>query len=288
MGPPPGFTRDERGNRTFFFRSDLHAEVERLGLADPLRWQALLERGAGSTGRGATLRVEAGAGRAWILKQLRRGGLLASLWRERHLGRQRLLDNLALPLEAARRGIPTAAPVALLILEGPPGLLRGWLATEEIQGALDLGSRLAISPAPGEREVRAALSLVRSMHDAGIEHRDLNLGNLLLRTSAAGEVQPFVVDLDGAVLHARPLRFSARQSALRRLERSYVKGFGASAPLRALGPCFWYALYAGTDARLARRLERGRTVGRVLLALHRLGWREPAHTHTEPRRSRGE
>ena len=70
--------------------------------------------------------------------------------------------------------------MALLLQAGPPGLYQAWLAVEEVPGAVDLLSRLDPTPPPAPDEIAAAISVVRRMHDAGLEHRDLNLGNLLL------------------------------------------------------------------------------------------------------------
>jgi len=88
-----------------------------------------------------------------------------------------------------------------------------------------------------------------------------------------GEPQPFVLDLDKARLHAEPLGRRARQRALRRLERSLVKvlaphGGAADATRDAL-----YELYAEGDPELKSWFDGGRGVGRLLLGLHRLGWR---------------
>jgi tRNA A-37 threonylcarbamoyl transferase component Bud32 len=116
----------------------------------------------------------------------------------------------------------------------------------------------------------AVVALVRRMHDAGVDHRDLNLGNLLLREQD-GEEAAFVVDLDRARLHVASIGFAARQRALRRLERSYVKvccGRAQESVRERL-----YASYAGANEALAARLERGRATGRLLIRLHALGWR---------------
>jgi hypothetical protein len=105
------------------------------------------------------------------------------------------------------------------------------------------------------------------MHDAGLEHPDLNLGNLLLRPSPSGP-QAFVVDLDRAHLERRPLSRARRQAALRRLERSHAKLFGVPGPLDGDGDA-WYAGYAGDDAALSAYLSAGRPAGRLRLAVHR-------------------
>jgi hypothetical protein len=110
------------------------------------------------------------------------------------------------------------------------------------------------------------------MHDAGVEHRDLNLGNLLLRRGGSGAGEAFVVDLDRARLWDRPVPLRLRIRALCRLERSTVKLFGE----RPLGGFDlrreWYRAYAGGDVELAARLDRARRANRLTLSLHRLGW----------------
>jgi 3-deoxy-D-manno-octulosonic acid kinase len=250
------------------------AAVREQKLDDPKRWEAILAEGDGTrAGRGSVGRIRLSTGLPVILKKMRRGGLAADVWRDRFLGTGRLMDNLRVPLEAAGRGIATAAPVALLLVSGPPGLYRGWLAVEEIEGARDLASRYASGPAPSTAELSSVFRLLRRMHDAGVEHRDLNLGNLLLRNGRDGVVEAFVVDLDRARLRVASLPFRTRLGSLRRLERSYAKRFGGRSSGRStpdLSP--WCDLYAAGDERLARRLRRGRGRGRVALFLHRIGW----------------
>ena len=108
------------------------------------------------------------------------------------------------------------------------------------------------------------------MHDAGVEHRDLNLGNLLVRAGSTG-IEAFVLDLDAARIHARPLGPRARRLALRRLERSYVKARRAESD-DAVRNSF-YDLYAADDTELAGKLSRGRRAGRLWIRLHGLAWR---------------
>ena len=102
-----------------------------------------------------------------------------------------------------------------MLIPGPPGFYRGWLATRLIEGAADLVRRFASATPPHASELSTVVALVRRMHDAGIEHPDLNLGNLLLRGGPAGP-ESFVVDLDRVRLHDGPLAFARRQTALRR------------------------------------------------------------------------
>jgi hypothetical protein len=225
-------------------------------------------------GRGAIARVALDGGRRAVLKKLRRGGWAGPLWRDRFPGPSRPLANLDVPIEGARKGIPTAAPVALLLVEGPPGLFRAWLATEEIPEASDLLTRLRAGVPADAALLPAVLGAMRRAHDAGLVHPDLNLGNFLVRPRAGGGWDVFLVDLDGASLLPGPLGFRGRQAALRRFERSAVKNFGAEGPPGAGSPSSWYALYAAGDADLTRRLAAGQSAGRLWLAIHRLGWSE--------------
>lgn len=272
VGVPAPFVSHRQRDRTLVALPEcLDALLER-GLDRVEGWDERLGAGARGAGRGTMARLELPPGTPVLLKRMHRGGLAAGLWRGRFLGRRRLLDNLRLPSALSARGVATARPLGLLMVEGPPGLFRAWMAFEELRGATDLGALLA-SPAPlGRSEWAAALAAVRRMHDGGVEHRDLNVGNLLLRRDGGGEGAVFVIDLDRARLHAAPLAFRRRQRALRRLERSIVKHAGGSRLPGGLDAAVIYELYAAEDARLADRLRRGRTVGRLWLGLHRLGW----------------
>jgi hypothetical protein len=115
-------------------------------------------------------------------------------------------------------------------------------------------------------------ALVRRMHDRGLEHRDLNLGNLLLRAAPGRPSEAFVIDLDRARVWSGPLPARRRRRGLRRLERSCLK----SGHPQAVDPGtrrLLYELYADGDALLAARLARGRRTAQLLLFLHGLGWR---------------
>jgi 3-deoxy-D-manno-octulosonic acid kinase len=262
---PEGFVASTHAGLTFVTDRRHTEALVRAGLDDPAGWDRRLTEAHG--GRGATACLELPPAGAARLKRLRRGGLTAALWRDRFAGARRALDNLRVPIEAARRGVATPAPLALLLDRRGPGV-RAWLAVEELQ-ATDLRACFTAGRPPSAEELARVLGLVRRMHDRGLEHRDLNLGNLLIRRD--GDPQAWVIDLDGARLHPGPLPFGARQRALRRLERSYVKTCHPQPASDAVRQAI-YADYAGDDGELAGRLNRGRRAGRVWIGLHRLGW----------------
>lgn len=271
--PPAPEEFSVRGTPTgvLYARRDLEHEIAAAGLDASAAWERLLDRGLPATGRGSSAVLAQPPGRAWRVKRMRRGGLLAPLWRDRYASPDRLVALLAASGEVARRGIPTPPAVALLIERAGPGLVRAYLATEEIEGAEDL-ARLADRGAVARESLGAALALVRSMHDRGIDHPDLNMGNLLLAASPDGP-RALVVDLDRVAFRDGPVPDRLRRRDLLRLERSCAKRTGSPRPLGPGSEGAWSALYAGDDASLARRVELGRTVDRLSLALHRLGWR---------------
>jgi len=259
---PEGFSVSGRGE--LLVALDDHRESLLAGGFDRLdTWRDHLGRGDVRSGRGATAQVSLESGARLRIKQMRRGGLLETLWRDRFVGTRRLLENLSVPCIARARGLSTPAPVALLLVPGPPGFWRAWIAFEELVGAEDLTSVIGSDAPLTPEEQSGVMALVRSMHDSGIEHRDLNLGNLMLRRTQ-GPPEFFVIDLDRAWAGASPIAFDKRQQALRRLERSLVKQTG-----RSDGTDWIYDLYAGKDAELGARLDRGRAAGRRLLRLHR-------------------
>jgi hypothetical protein len=266
---PDGFVAETRGARMLVARADCDDELRRAGLDQPEGWERRLVAPAGPSGRGPSAIVELPSAGPAHLKRLRRGGLAGPLWGDRFVGTRRVLDNVRVPVELRRREVSTPAPLALLIDGVGSRLVRAWLAVERIE-AEDLRAWLVPGRPGGTEALAKAMALVRRMHERGLEHRDLNLGNLLIRTGRVPEA--FVIDLDGARLHPGPLGFRACQRALRRLERSYVKACHPGPAPADVREAF-YREYTAGDTRLASRLGRGRSLGRVWIGLHRLGWR---------------
>ncbi len=271
MEPPRGFDLERHGRELLYVRSGLLESLRDAGLTRSDGWSELLERSGSRSGRGRTARVELPRGPRAVMKKMRRGGLTAALWRDRFPGTDRLMANLTVPARAAARGIATPLAVALLLRPGSFGLNEGWLMTEEIEGAHDMRSILAIAPPP-RGALGAVMALVRRLHDVGLRHPDLNLGNLLVRQGPDGSWEAYVVDLDRAQFGPGPLSYGRRVRSIRRLERSYLKQFGDSGPLGDDAGRLWGAEYAGDDPDLARRLEASRRAGRLWVRLHRLGW----------------
>ena len=198
-------------------------------LVDPGHWRSQGRVTGEAPGRGASLFLDAGAGRQWVLRPYRRGGLIARLSAARYLWpgleQTRAFRELRLTADLHRRGLPVPTPVAAAVTRH--GLTyEAALITERIPGARALASRLETDTTDDDL-LRRAGTTIRRFHDAGLDHVDLNARNLLV--DEEGKV--WLIDLDRCRL--RP-RGSWQAANLARLERSLVK-FGAAdamAPIR--------------------------------------------------------
>ena len=147
--------------------------------------------------------VVVGAPRWAVRHYVRGGGLVPLLLGDRYLrwGRPRPFHELRASEEARHRGISTPNVMAAALYGG--GLFyRADLVTEFIPDSTDLVEALFDTRRKGvggavERQdaLRAAGVLVARMARAGIGHRDLHAGNILLEWRGAAP-SPHLLDLD--------------------------------------------------------------------------------------------
>jgi 3-deoxy-D-manno-octulosonic acid kinase len=248
-------------------------------LAEELRSRGLLEdrEGAGLPsarpspyhGRGQPWMLDLADARAVVVKSLRHGGLLARWTRDWFWGRRRLDTVRRLLQHLEERQVPTALWVFDRSRRSRrlPLLRRLELATLEVAGSRDLRAVLEDRPRKEQRRVLAVQlgKLVRRLHDAGVQHADLNLKNVLVVGAESPSLS--IIDLEGSQLHS-VLSKSRAVANLERLRRSLEKlGFFPGtvgvhellAFLRAYEP----------DVRRRRELRAA--------TLKRLRWRGPWH-----------
>jgi 3-deoxy-D-manno-octulosonic acid kinase len=186
-------------------------------LFDPDFWRARGELMSVRGGRGAAWFIASGT-RQWALRHFRRGGLAARLVRDTYLwlgedkvrsfAEWRLLDWLT------ERGLPVPKPIAARYLR--QGVLyRCDLITQRIMDCEPLSERLA-QRALAETSWRAIGAALGRLHQAGVEHADLNAHNILLDGKGAVSV----IDFDRGRLRS-PGPWRARNLA--RLQRSLRK-----------------------------------------------------------------
>jgi tRNA A-37 threonylcarbamoyl transferase component Bud32 len=238
------------------------------------------ERGAGrgvAAGRGAIVQADLG-GRAVMMKALRRGGLPGRIGGGSH-GWSRLLAEMRILEEAAGRGVPTARLAFGATAPSRRGRTSAILGTFRVEGAVSLAVWMErIGPEDPRRRERGDLlaragGAVRRAHDLGLDHADLNIGNVLVR--AGNETDgAWVIDL-GLSRLGSALPPGKRASNLVRLLRSAEKHLGGGA-VRARDAAAFVRGYLASPQDPDRAIRRAllRAIRRRLpaLALHRLGW----------------
>ncbi|WP_366071719.1 3-deoxy-D-manno-octulosonic acid kinase [Cobetia sp. Dlab-2-AX] len=172
--------------------------------------------------------------RRWALRPYRRGGLIAKLASQRYLytglERTRAFAELRLTERLYRQGLPVPEPVGACVWRH--GLTyEAALITVLIPGARAFADDLIALetqrlPAGAElpeavlRLLDTAGHAIRGVHDAGLEHVDLNARNLLVDESE----RVYVIDLDRCQLHAEaPTDARWRKNNLSRLGRSLAR-----------------------------------------------------------------
>lgn len=204
-----------------------------------------------------------------LVRPARHGGLLAPISGARFLSSRRIRNELLVHAALHARGAPVAEPVfALWRRRGAH--VEAAFATRYIEGAQD-GIAFLSTPAAHPLSPRIAAECaqaIRRFHDAGGQHADLHLKNLLVEEHAAGALRFWLIDLDRARVSSEvtPRR---RIRELMRLARSLRKRGFESALEPALQRSFLAAYCDGDDAlRHAMLAHHGRE--RVRNDLHAL------------------
>jgi hypothetical protein len=234
-----------------------------------------------------------------ILKALRRGGLPARMGQTFH-GRARLRIEMERLESAFGRGIPTARLAFGAAGSRREGGASTFLATEAIHGALNLAELLG-RPSRRERDrigrrraLESAGRAVRHAHDLGLDHADLNIGNVLVAPGRSDEAsmasggsvagagrtgdvafEGFVIDIGISKL-GDPLSPGRRASNLVRLLRSAEKHLGRDPGRLRDAAAFLHGYLAsppGEGRSFRRELLAALRRRLPTIALHRLGWR---------------
>lgn len=215
---PTGYRRLQRGRVRAIVLDSLADALADWLLAPALEIPADAQPLAG--GRGAAWRLTLPGGVRAVLRANRRGGFIRHFVARHYVGlRPRPFSELAVTVEARRRGVPAAEVLAARV----DGRLvyRSALVTREASGAVPVLTALAHAADESARTALAtsAGEAVARLHEAGVFHADLNLGNILVTPDA----ETTLVDFDRARLSAAPLDAAARRRNLQRLARSLRK-----------------------------------------------------------------
>ena len=221
---PPGFERLLLGHAVAVARSEVAGSVRGSllnadGTRSTLHEFAARHPGARPlAGRGAAYAVPLPQSNVRVVvRHNQRGGLLASLIKDRFLSPTRAPLELEISLALTKLGVRTPDVMAYALY--PPGgvLQRSDVCTREIPASRDLAHVLTRE---GQEERAAALrltaQLVAALARAGARHFDLNAKNVLLTSD-----QAYVLDVDRVRLGGNP--DSTLVANLNRLSRSLRK-----------------------------------------------------------------
>jgi 3-deoxy-D-manno-octulosonic acid kinase len=255
---PPGFERRRLPGAVAVLRRDVADALTAAGAVEPEAWRG--RASATYEGRGAPFGVEVpGAGRVFV-RQYLHGGALRKVTGDLFRGEGRFLAELAALVEATAAQVPVEEPLGVVSRPAGLGMRRGWLLAREIGGAKDALAFLDAGPPPRRR--RAVLSsggrAIRALHDAGFEHPDLHLKNLLVTP----DDRVLVLDLDR--VRRRPkLSREQRLAGLFRFDRFAAKQAAAGRRVSRADRMRVLKSYAGRDwpraddlRDLARKLAR--------------------------------
>ena len=165
----------------------------------------------------------------WALRSYRRGGLAAKISKRRYIWRgdayTRAAREFRLTMALYDKGLSVPQPVGACVWR-TGFLCEAALITVRIPGAMTLADCIANTDDLSYTSLRALGELIRSAHDIGLDHVDMNARNLLL--DAQGK--PWIIDLDRCrIRQGHGHHWQTRN--LERLERSLTR----FAPSRATG-----------------------------------------------------
>lgn len=174
-------------------------EVPRPDWFDPEEWRRAGAVAIETSGRGEVLIAAHGA-ESWVLRHYRRGGLVARLIDDHYvwLGaeRSRAFREWRLLRKLRAAGLPVPNPVAARVCR-TGAIYTADIITSYLPGTRKLSWYIAQGRAPADVWRRIG-TMIRSVHDHGVDHPDLTAHNVLL--DEAGNT--FLVDFDNARVKA--------------------------------------------------------------------------------------
>jgi tRNA A-37 threonylcarbamoyl transferase component Bud32 len=216
MTRPEGIVEIRQNSHTGWF-DPARLSTLSMDVFQPAYWQQRNAVTGTATGRGTTWFVRDGE-RELVLRHYRRGGLFGKLIKDSYLGWQpawsRAMREFSLLHRMHHDGLPVPMPVAA----HRAGRAFGYgadILIERIPNARSLMDLILASSLP-DTHWRAIGTTIRRFHDAGIDHTDLNIHNILLDNS--GKV--WLIDFDKCAVRGDG---EWKQSNLARLRRSLKK-----------------------------------------------------------------
>ncbi|MBN2466720.1 MAG: phosphotransferase [Deltaproteobacteria bacterium] len=230
---PPSYGWVTEGKTTVVFKNSYRNMLIQMGITDPKHFFSWSPEMIDSyRGRGTVITIPLpgeGTGRL-VIRKYRRGGKMQKVTADLYWGRSRPLRELEIASQALQKGVPTAEIIAACHHRVWGMFHRGHLVSLEIPRGQDIVSYARDLQRPLTRdrirEKREVISivghLIRTMHDAGIVHADLNLKNIILQNNAPDPPQGYIIDFDKSRIKPSATN-RERIGNLMRLNRSVEK-----------------------------------------------------------------
>jgi 3-deoxy-D-manno-octulosonic acid kinase len=213
---------------------------------DPIWWAGRGEVRQCAEGRGSTHFIDAD-GRQLVLRQFRRGGLIAHLSKSRYLwqggSRTRAFCEWHLLYIMRHAGLSVPVPIAACYHRTGAYTYTAALLTQLIPGVTSLAARLEQGPVPLMMWVEIG-RILRRFHDEGVCHADLNAHNILLNDGPEG----WLVDFDRGRLRRPGLWCDSNMVRLRRS----IEKITDRLPSDRFSEADWASLLSGYFAGEAR------------------------------------
>ena len=176
-------------------------------------------------GRGHVWRVQTDTQGAVIIRYYRRGGFVRHFLSDVYWDQPpRPLAEVVYTEMARQRGVPTIEVLGARVSWINRRFYRGVFVSREQEGFRNLWEWLQTRPTGPTRvsTLTTVARTIRTMHEAGIMHADLNLTNILVQVEGATP-QACVLDFDRARLFPSAVPRAYRERTLARLQRSLRK-----------------------------------------------------------------
>jgi len=274
QGVPHGYTMHEEDGHILVVKSDLAALLKPLMEAGFPRLSAM-PGAQTTTGRAGPVHLAvAGQSQRIFVRPYAHGGLAGAALGRTFYSPARALGELEACARATSLGLPVPEMLGLTARKvsrfGWQMEFWSWWIPDSMTFSLCL-RRAGLTRESRSNLLGTVGSALRTCHEKGLIHRDLNARNIIVMQGGNGW-KALVVDLDRASFAPGPLPYTHRLSQLRRLYRSLAKEKVIPAViqpeeylgllLECLGPDY-------EDRRMKRFLWGSRTA----VLWHRLFWR---------------
>jgi len=261
---PWGYNLSKHGSSTVVIMKSCEERLLRQGISNP---EGLINSFPDEenlhSGRGAvqSIPIEGSQGERMVIRKYLRGGLLRFFNRDVYLGQHRPFRELSIAVDAAENGIPTPDILAAVSIKASGPFYCGYLISKELPSCCDLPSfitRIARDKKETLLEkkrdvIRRTAGLIRSMHDKGFYHGDLNLKNIIVDTVNPQNI--YIIDWDKSRYKER-LRQSERGANVLRFCRSMAKLSRSGLPLTDNDQLFFLELYWDDKSKARKNFLR--------------------------------